>query len=60
MDKKTNQLTKTYIKPYICWVNKLAKDAYDSCLTIKIKMTVTIGPLNRDKRMNSTHMHRQR
>jgi hypothetical protein len=33
-------------------------DAYDSCLIIKGKMTVTIGHLNRDKEMISTHRHR--
>jgi hypothetical protein len=36
------------------------KDACDSFLTIKSKMTVAIGSLNRDKRTNSTHKHRQR
>jgi hypothetical protein len=33
-------------------------DAYDSCLIIKGKMTVTIGHLNKDKEMISTHRHR--
>ena len=33
-------------------------DAYDSCLIIKGKMTITIGHLNRDREMISTHRHR--
>ena len=33
-------------------------DAYDSCLIIKDKMTITIGHLNRDKEIISTHRHR--
>ena len=33
-------------------------DAYDSCLIIKGEMTVTMGHLNRDKEMISTHRHR--
>ena len=34
-------------------------DAHDSCLIIKGKMIVTIGHLNRDKEMISTHRHRK-
>ena len=33
-------------------------DAYDSCLIIKGNMIVTIGHLNRDKEIISTHRHR--
>ena len=38
----------------------MAKDAYASCLTIKGEMTITMGSLNIDKEMISTHRHRKR